>query len=366
MRIALDAMGGDQAPAVTVAGAVAAARNLGVAIALVGDRAVIEAELTKHDAVGLDLTIVEATDTIGMDEHPAQAVRRKPNNSISVATRLVKNGQAAAVVSAGNSGAMMAAALFVLGRVRGIDRPAIATVFPCIRGQALLIDVGAITDPDPPNMVQFAQMGDIYLRAVFGMERPRIGLLSNGEEETKGSELVQEAHALLRQQPGLNFVGNVEGKDVPAGLADVIVCDGFAGNVLIKTAEGVATFIRQILREEVTRTPWQKALALGLRRRLPPRRRAPRLRRVWRRAAAGRRGRRHHRPRPLQRPRHRERHPRRPPGRRAEDGRGDPRPQPGRQRLIVRSSQFAVWLLPGDAPVVGRLGRQAASANCEL
>jgi glycerol-3-phosphate acyltransferase PlsX len=265
MRIALDAMGGDHAPAVTVAGAVAAARTLGVAVALVGDRAAIEAELAKHDAAGLDLTIVEATDAIGMDEHPAQAVRRKPNNSISVATRLVKDGQAAAVVSAGNSGAMMAAALFVLGRVRGIDRPAIATVFPCVRGQALLIDVGAITDPDPPNMVQFAQMGDIYLRAVFGVDRPRIGLLSNGEEETKGSKLVQEAHALLRQQPGLNFIGNVEGKDVPAGLADVIVCDGFAGNVLIKTAEGVATFIRQILREEVTRTPWQKALALGLR-----------------------------------------------------------------------------------------------------
>jgi glycerol-3-phosphate acyltransferase PlsX len=265
MRIALDAMGGDHAPAVTVAGAVAAARRLGVGVALVGARPAIEAELAKHQTAGLDLTIVEASETIGMDEHPAQAVRRKPNNSISVATRLVKEGQAAAVVSAGNSGAMMAAALFVLGRIKGIDRPAIATVFPCTGGQVLLIDVGAITDPDPANLVQFAQMGDIYLRAVFGVARPRIGLLSNGEEPTKGSKLVQEAHALLRQQPGLNFIGNVEGKDVPAGLADVVVCDGFAGNVLIKTAEGVATYIRQVLREEVTRTPWHKLLALGLR-----------------------------------------------------------------------------------------------------
>jgi glycerol-3-phosphate acyltransferase PlsX len=265
MRIALDAMGGDHAPAVTVAGAVAAARRLGVGVALVGARPAIEAELAKHQTAGLDLTIVEASETIGMDEHPAQAVRRKPNNSISVATRLVKEGQAAAVVSAGNSGAMMAAALFVLGRIKGIDRPAIATVFPCTGGQVLLIDVGAITDPDPANLVQFAQMGDIYLRAVFGVARPRIGLLSNGEEPTKGSKLVQEAHALLRQQPGLNFIGNVEGKDVPAGLADVVVCDGFAGNVLIKTAEGVATYIRQVLREEVTRTLWHKLLALGLR-----------------------------------------------------------------------------------------------------
>jgi len=265
MRIALDAMGGDHAPAVTVAGAVAAARRLGVGVALVGARPAIEAELAKHQTAGLDLTIVEASETIGMDEHPAQAVRRKPNNSISVATRLVKEGQAAAVVSAGNSGAMMAAALFVLGRIKGIDRPAIATVFPCTGGQVLLIDVGAITDPDPANLVQFAQMGDIYLRAVFGVARPRIGLLSNGEEPTKGSKLVQEAHALLRQQPGLNFIGNVEGKDVPAGLADVVVCDGFAGNVLIKTAEGVATYIRQVLREEVTRTPWHTLLALGLR-----------------------------------------------------------------------------------------------------
>lgn len=265
MRIALDAMGGDHAPGVTVAGAVAAARTYGVGVTLVGARAAVEAELARHPTAGLDLTVVDAPETIGMDEHPAQAVRRKPNSSISVATRLVKEGQAAAIVSAGNSGAVMAAALFILGRVKGIDRPAIATVFPSTGGQVLLIDVGAITDPEPANLVQFAQMGDIYLRAVFGVARPRVGLLSNGEEETKGTKLVQEAHALLRQQPGLNFIGNVEGKDVPMGLADVVVCDGFAGNVLIKTAEGVAAFIRQVLREEVTRTPLSKLLALGLR-----------------------------------------------------------------------------------------------------
>ncbi len=264
MRIALDAMGGDHAPAVTVVGAVMAARAFGVGITLVGAQATVEAELTRQAATGLDLTIVDAPETIGMDEHPAQAVRRKPGNSISVATRLVKEGQADAVVSAGNSGAMMAAALFILGRVKGIDRPAIASVFPTVSGQVLLVDIGAVTDPEPANLVQYAQMGDIYLRAVFGVARPRVGLLSNGEEETKGSKLVQEAHALLKQQSGLHFVGNVEGKDVPMGLADVVVCDGFAGNVLIKTAEGVASFMGRVLREEVTRTPWEKVLALGL------------------------------------------------------------------------------------------------------
>ncbi|MCC6628400.1 MAG: phosphate acyltransferase PlsX [Chloroflexi bacterium] len=265
MRIALDAMGGDHAPGVTIAGAVAAARAHGTAVTLVGRQAVIEAELARHQATGLDLTIIDAPDTIDMDEHAAQAVRRKPASSIAVATRLVKDGHAAAVVSAGNSGAMMAAALFILGRVRGIDRPAIATVFPCTGGQVLLIDVGAIADPDAANMVQFGQMGDAYARTVFGIARPRVGLLSNGEEETKGSKLVQETHALLKAQPSLHFIGNVEGKDVPAGLADVVICDGFAGNVLIKTAEGVATFIRQVLREEVTRSPLDKLLAAGLR-----------------------------------------------------------------------------------------------------
>jgi glycerol-3-phosphate acyltransferase PlsX len=265
MRIALDAMGGDHAPGVTVEGAVAAARAHRTAITLVGPRPIIEAELARHQTSGLDLTIVEADETIGMDEHAAQAVRRKPNSSIAVATRLVKEGQASAVVSAGNSGAMMAAALFVLGRVRGIDRPAIATVFPCTGGLVLLVDVGAITDPEPANMVQFAQMGDIYLKAVFGVAAPRVGLLSNGEEPTKGSKLVQETHMLLKDLPGITFIGNVEGKDVPAGVADLVVCDGYAGNVLIKTAEGVATYIRQVMRDEVTRTPWHTLLAAGLR-----------------------------------------------------------------------------------------------------
>ncbi len=172
MRIALDAMGGDHAPAVTVAGAVMAARAFGVGITLVGAQAAVEAELARQAVTGLDLTIVDAPETIGMDEHPAQAVRRKPGNSISVATRLVKEGQADAVVSAGNSGAMMAAALFILGRVKGIDRPAIASVFLTVSGQVLLVDIGAVTDPEPANLVQYAHMGDIYLRAVFGVARP--------------------------------------------------------------------------------------------------------------------------------------------------------------------------------------------------
>jgi phosphate acyltransferase len=264
MRIAIDAMGGDHAPAEPVAGAVAAARALGVEVALVGRTAAIEAELAKHDTAGLALPIIEAPDLIEMDEHPANAARRKPNASINVALRQVKDGAAAAMISAGNSGAVMAGALFVLGRVPGIERPAIGAVLPTPTGRVLLIDAGANTDPKPAQMVQFGQMGAIYMEKVQGVRNPRVGLLANGEEETKGNELVQATHPLLAAS-GLNFVGNVEGKDIPAGAADVVVTDGYTGNVALKLTEGVASMLLGMIRAELTANTLTKLLAAGLR-----------------------------------------------------------------------------------------------------
>ena len=264
MRIALDAMGGDHAPEQPVAGAVAAARAYGVEVALVGRAAAIEPELAKHNTAGLSLPIVEAPDVIGMDEHAANAARRKPNSSIHIALKQVKEGSAAAMISAGNSGAVMAAALFVLGRVPGIERPAIGTVLPTPQGRVLLIDAGANTDPKPAQLVQFGQMGAIFMEKVQGVRNPRVGLLANGEEPTKGNELVQATHPLLAAS-GLNFIGNIEGKDIPAGAADVVVCDGYTGNVALKLTEGVATMLLEMIRRELTASLLTKVLAAGLR-----------------------------------------------------------------------------------------------------
>lgn len=264
MRIALDAMGGDHAPAETVAGAVAAAREYGVEVALVGRTDAIAAELAKHTTTGLTLPIVEAPDIIEMDEHPANAARRKPNSSINIALRQVREGHAAAMISAGNSGAVMAAALFVLGRVPGIERPAIGAVLPSGQGRVLLIDAGANTDPKPQQMLQFGQMGAIFMERVQGVKNPRVGLLANGEEETKGNQLVQETYPLLKAS-GLNFIGNIEGKDIPAGIADVVVTDGYTGNVALKLTEGVASFLLGTIRAELTANLLSKLLAAGVR-----------------------------------------------------------------------------------------------------
>lgn len=266
LRIAIDAMGGDQAPAEPVAGAVAAARAYGIEVALVGCTAAIEAELRKHEITGLALPIIEAPDVIEMDEHPANAARRKPHASINVALRQVKEGSAAAMISAGNSGAVMTAALFVLGRVPGIERPAIGALLPTPHGHVLLIDAGANTDPKPNQMLQFGQMGSIFMERVRGVRAPRVGLLANGEEATKGNELIQATHPLLADEKnGLNFIGNIEGKDIPAGVADVVVTDGYTGNVVLKLSEGVATTLLGMVREELTTSPLTKLLAAGLR-----------------------------------------------------------------------------------------------------
>lgn len=265
MKIAVDAVGGDHGPGVVVPGAIAGARRAGVGLLLSGPAATVQAALAGVDAAGVEVEILEAPETITMDEHPAQAVRRKPRSSIVVAMEAVKAGQAAAMVSAGNSGAVMAAALMVLGRVPGIERPAIAGFIPTRTGSCLLLDLGAVTDPKPEHLVRFAQMGSLYVARTLGVERPTVGLLSNGEEPSKGNQLVREVYPLLEVAPGVNFVGNIEGGDITRGVVDIVVTDGFTGNVALKVAEGVATFVGDLLRAEVTATLARKAAALILR-----------------------------------------------------------------------------------------------------
>ncbi len=253
-RIAIDAMGGDHAPAEIVAGALRAHEELGVEVLLVGDPAQIEASLKRHGS-SHQLQIVPAEGTIEMHEEPLSGLRRKPKASINVAMNLVKSGQADAVVSAGHSGAAMAAALLRLGRLPGIDRPAIGTVLPTqVAGKPVIIlDVGANVDCRPKFLEQFAAMGTIYSQYVLGINDPKVGLLNIGEEESKGNELALRTHQLLQENKNLSFIGNAEGRDVLSGRFDVIVCDGFVGNVLLKFAEAVGEVALQILREELPR-----------------------------------------------------------------------------------------------------------------
>jgi glycerol-3-phosphate acyltransferase PlsX len=252
VRIAIDAMGGDYAPAEIVAGALRAKEELGVNILLVGDPQQIDAAMPpKTNMAGLE--IIPAEEAISMDEEPLTAVRKKRKASINVSMDLVKNGQADAVFSAGHSGAAMASALLRLGRLPGIDRPAIGTVFPTIKAgkPVLILDVGANVDCRPKFLEQFAVMGSIYSQYVLGMPEPKIGLLNIGEEDTKGNEAALRAYQLLKENTHINFSGNAEGRDVLSGEFDVIVCDGFVGNVLLKFAEAVGGVILQILREEL-------------------------------------------------------------------------------------------------------------------
>ncbi len=252
VRIAIDAMGGDRAPGEIVAGALRAREELGVKILLVGDTQQIEAVLPPNTNLG-QVEIVPAEETIEMDEEPLSAIRRKPKSSINVAMNLVKQKQADAVISAGHSGAAMAAALLRLGRLPGIDRPAIGAVFPTMVASkpVLILDVGANVDCRPKFLEQFAVMGSIYSQYVLGTEQPKVGLLNIGEEDCKGNDLALRVHQLLKENTQICFSGNAEGRDVLSGNFDVIVCDGFAGNVLLKFAEAVGEFILQILREEL-------------------------------------------------------------------------------------------------------------------
>lgn len=252
VKIAIDAMGGDHAPGEIVAGAVRAKEELGVDILLVGDPQQIEAALPPKTNLG-QMEIVPAEEAIAMDEEPINAVRRKRKASINVAMDLVKQQQADAVFSAGHSGAAMASALLRLGRLPGIDRPAIGTVFPTIVAgkPVLVLDVGANVDCRPKFLEQFAVMGSAYSQYVLGTTEPKVGLLNIGEEDSKGNDAAVRAHQLLRENSQINFIGNAEGRDVLSGNFDVIVCDGFVGNVLLKFAEAVGEVILQILREEL-------------------------------------------------------------------------------------------------------------------
>ena len=248
MKIAVDAMGGDFAPEQIVLGSIDAAREFNCEIVLVGDETKIKAVLDQNaEWQNLNISIFHAADVIEMDEHPGAAVRRKKDSSIVVATRLVKEGVCDAVLSAGSTGAAVAAALFGLGRISGIDRPTIATPMPSVNGVTLLLDSGANVDSKPKNLLQSAIMGSIYSEYVFGVDRPRVGLLNIGEEDTKGNEQALATYPLLKELKTINFIGNAEGRDIPKGTVDVVVCDGFVGNVVLKFGEGLAkTFIRLI------------------------------------------------------------------------------------------------------------------------
>ena len=245
-------MGGDHGPAVVVEGAVAAAREFGASVILVGDKAAIEREVVRLDAHALAVEIRHASQVVGMAESPSHALRRKRDSSLRIAAELVKEGRAAAFISAGNTGAAMAISMFVIGVLPGVDRPAIAAVLPNLKKFTILIDAGANVDPKPWHLLQFAVMGHVYARDILGLDSPRVGLLSVGEEEGKGNELTKEAYELLKES-SLNFVGNVEGRDIYNGTCDVVVTDGFTGNVALKISESLAEMLGSMIREELLR-----------------------------------------------------------------------------------------------------------------
>jgi glycerol-3-phosphate acyltransferase PlsX len=256
--IALDAMGSDKSPEPEIRGAILACRQLPVRVHLVGPertlRPLLAKQMHKLGARHLPIKIVQASESIGMDEKAVQAVRAKRDSSMRVGLKLVREGAVAGFLTAGNTGAAMATAKMVLGTLPGVDRPALVAVLPTSTGSpCLLLDVGANVDCKPKNLEQFAIMGEMYARSVLKIERPRVGLLSIGEEEGKGNELTREAFPLLKQLP-IHFLGNVEGRDIYNGSADVIVCDGFIGNVALKASEGLARLVRDSLRESLTST----------------------------------------------------------------------------------------------------------------
>jgi glycerol-3-phosphate acyltransferase PlsX len=253
MRVAIDAMGGDHAPDATVGGAVLAARELGARVWLVGHQDVLRARLERHAADQLPIVLHHAPDVIGMDEPPVAAVRRKARCSLRVTLDLLRDGTVDAVVSAGNSGAVLAGALFTVGPLPGVDRPAIAVPMPAVHGHVILVDAGASVDADPLHLVQFAVMGETYARALGDHARPRVALLSNGQEASKGTETTRAATRMLRTLP-INFIGYVEGRDLSQDVADVVVCDGFVGNAVLKAVEGFGMTASRLLRDAFGRT----------------------------------------------------------------------------------------------------------------
>ena len=249
--IAVDAMGGDLGPSVVVPGAIEAARQTGAKILLVGNEATLDGELNRLSPSGVDLEIVHAPEVAGMDEKPSDILRRKKNASIQVACRLVRDGAAQGVVSAGHSGASVACGMFIMGRIPGVERPALASLLPTEKEPVVLLDVGATVDCKPYNIFQFGLMGAAFARDILNKESPRVGLLSIGEEEGKGNSQVKEAYELFKMAQNLNFSGNIEGRDLFTGEMDVAVCDGFVGNVALKLSEGLGLSLSRVLKREL-------------------------------------------------------------------------------------------------------------------
>ena len=261
MRIALDAMGGDLAPKAAIEGAIAAARDFGLEIVLVGLKDVVETELAAHDITNLSIRVEHAPEVVAMDDSPLESVLTKPHSSIHIGMEMVKRGEVQGFVSAGNSGAMMAAAMAILGNLAHVDRPAIASLIPATGSLTLLIDAGANTEVKPIHLAQFAVMGSVYSRRVRNLERPRVGILSNGEEASKGTDVTRGAAEMLGHMSAhVNYIGYVEGRDINRGKADVVVTDGFTGNVALKTMEGFAAFLLGHLREMFTAS-WRGRMA---------------------------------------------------------------------------------------------------------
>lgn len=261
MKIIVDAMGGDNAPQAPVQAAVLAVQETDIEITLVGDVELLKAEVDKYGYKGNRITYVKAEDVISNHEEPAKAVRSKKNASVVVAANLLKNGDGDAMLSMGNTGALLAAGLLIVGRIKGVIRPAIATLLPSAKGPKMLIDAGANTNCKPENLVQFATMGSIYMKKVLKIENPTVGIISNGEEEGKGDELTKETFPMLKAS-AVNFIGNIEGRDVMEGTADVMVCDGFVGNVILKTVEGMGHVVSQKVREIFEKNIFTKLAAL--------------------------------------------------------------------------------------------------------
>lgn len=255
MNIVLDVMGGDHGPAEIIAGAIEAARAYNVTISLVGKPDLIKAELAKQNTAGLKLPVIPATQVIEMEDKPANVVRAKPDSSMVVGCKLVRSGEAQAFVTAGNTGGAMACGMFVVGRIQGILRPALISPFPTHKGFCVILDIGANADVRPEHLQQFAIMGNIYAKHVMGVNNPVVRILSNGEEEGKGNQTVIGAFNVLAATPGINFKGNVESKEIVEGGADVVVTDGFTGNIFIKTAEATAKLMQRVMVEELTAGP---------------------------------------------------------------------------------------------------------------
>ena len=261
MKIAIDGMGGDQAPKVIVDGVVAGAKECDYDLVLVGDKTTLRRELSRYRRYPSNISIAHASEVIGMDEPPAVSVRRKRNSSIAVGIELMKKGVVDAFISAGNTGAVVCSATLSLGLLRGVDRPGISIVFPTFMGVSMMIDVGANIDPRPIHLLLYGIMADAYSKYILGKPRPSIGLLSIGEEATKGTDFVREAHKLL-EESRLNFVGNIEGQDVFTGRCDIILCDGFVGNIVLKVAEGIGGAITKLMKSQIKSRPLAKIGAL--------------------------------------------------------------------------------------------------------